>query len=116
MRSLFEPCGSWHVTHAFATGACSQIAGPRFSVWQLVQLSSIVVPTFSSRTFCEPCTLWQDAQVSEPSRTGMCWNRCVLLTTFWWQVAHICCSDAAFSWCAPFGSCTLWHVTQLTLR
>src|SRR5215510_2724872 len=70
-RSLLLPCGSWHVTQALATGACSHRNGPRFSAWQLVQLSSIVVPTFRSRTFCEPCGLWHDPQVSWASRTGM---------------------------------------------
>ena len=44
MRSLLLPCESWQVVQLSATGACSHRNGPRFSVWQLVQLSSTVVP------------------------------------------------------------------------
>ena len=52
-------------------GACSHRNGPRFSAWQLVHASSTVVPTFSSLTFVDPCTLWQEVHSSLPSRTGM---------------------------------------------
>src|SRR3990172_11716616 len=67
MGSLFDPCGSWQVTQLSDTGACSHRYGPRFSAWQLVQLSSIVVPTLSSLTLVEPCTLWHDAHAILPS-------------------------------------------------
>ena len=63
MRSLLLPCESWHVVQLSTTGACSHRNGPRFSVWQLVQLWSTVVPARSSFTFTEPCTLWHDEQV-----------------------------------------------------
>ena len=63
MRSLLLPCESWHVVQLSTTGACSQRKGPRFSVWQLVQLWSTVVAVRSSLTFTEPCTLWHDAHV-----------------------------------------------------
>src|SRR5690349_14536516 len=101
MRSLFEPCGSWHVTQAFATGACSQRYGPRFSAWQLAQLSSIVVPVLSIRTLVDPWTLWHDEQLSAPSRTGMWLNRFCLLTMFRWQVAHTSASLFAFNCLGP---------------
>ena len=71
MRSLLLPCESWQVVQLSTTGACSHRNGPRFSVWQLVQLWSTVVPARSSLTFTEPCTLWHEAQVILPSRTGM---------------------------------------------
>ena len=80
IRSLFDPCGSWQVVQLSVTGACSHRYGPRFSAWQLVQLSSIVVPALSSRTLVLPCVLWQDEQVIPPSRTGICVKRCCLFT------------------------------------
>src|SRR5581483_17301 len=116
MRSLFDPCGSWHVTHALATGACSHRYGPRFSAWQLVHASSTVVPVLSRRTFCVPCTLWHDEQESAPSRTGMWFIRYCLLTMFLWQVAQVSASVFAFSIFAPAGAWTLWQVMQPTLR
>src|SRR4029453_7643138 len=96
MRSLFDPCGSWHDTQEFATGACSHRYGPRFSAWQLAQLSSIVVPVLSSRTFVDPCTLWHDEHDIAPSRTGMWLRRACLFPTLRWQVAQVCISVFAF--------------------
>src|SRR6187397_2553394 len=116
MRSLLEPCGSWHVTQALATGACSHRYGPRFSAWQLVQDSSTVVPTFSSFTLVDPCTLWHEAQSIFPSRSGMWFMRFVLLVTFLWHVAHCAIVLEAFISFGPFAACTLWQLTQPTLR
>ena len=31
----FEPCGVWQFRQLYRTGACSQMNGPRFSVWQV---------------------------------------------------------------------------------
>src|SRR5688572_32513810 len=98
------------------TGACSQRYGPRLSAWQLVQLSSIVVPAFSSLTFVLPCTLWQEAHVSAPSRTGIWLKRCCLFVILRWQLAHCCVTVLALSWAGPFDACTLWHVVQPMLR
>ena len=82
MRSLLDPCGSWQVVQELLTGACSQSNGPRFSLWQLVQAWSIVVPARSSFTLAEPCVLWQDEHTSLSSRTGIWLNRLSLLTMF----------------------------------
>ena len=50
MRSLDDPCGSWHVAQFSRTGACSHSTGPRISVWQVVQLSAIELPVRSALT------------------------------------------------------------------
>src|SRR5512139_3594614 len=116
MRSLFEPCGSWQVAQLSATGACSHMYGPRFSAWQLVQLSSIVVPVFSSFWFELPWTLWHDAHDILPSRTGMWLKRFCLFTIARWHDAHSSDSLFAFSCLSPTGECTLWQLAQPTLR
>src|SRR6187397_640309 len=73
MRSFDEPCGSWQVAQLSRTGVCSQSIGPRISVWQLVQLSAIELPTRRALTLLiEPCGLWQVEHDILPSRTGMC--------------------------------------------
>ena len=72
MRSFDEPCGSWQVAQLSRTGACSHSIGPRISVWQLVQLSTTELPTFSALTLLmEPCGLWHEEHDILPSRTGM---------------------------------------------
>src|SRR5512140_1596720 len=116
MRSLFVPCGSWQVTQAFATGACSHRYGPRLSAWQLAHDSSIVLPVLSSRTFDDPCTLWHDEHDILSSRTGMWFRRYCLLTMLRWQLAQTSTSEAAFRCLAPFDAWMLWHEMQPTLR
>src|SRR5262245_62279278 len=96
MRSFDDPCGSWQVAQLSRTGVCSQTTGPRISVWQLVQLSTIELPTRSDFTLLiDPCGLWQLEHDILPSRTGMCATaRSVLATCTRWQVAHTCVSVA----------------------
>src|SRR5262245_3740150 len=72
IRSLEEPCGSWHVAQFSFTGACSHSIGARISAWQLVQSSLTELPTLSAFTLLiDPCGLWHDVHVILPSRTGM---------------------------------------------
>src|SRR5512138_2796134 len=110
IRSLLDPCGSWQFTQLSTTGACSHSIGPRFSAWQLVQLSLTVVPALSNRTLADPCTLWHEVQLSLPSRTGMWLARFNLFTTFRWHVAHSSASLAAFSCDSPLALWMLWQV------
>src|SRR5262245_56242575 len=119
MRSLEEPWGSWQVAQFSRTGACSQRTGPRISVWQLVQLSAIELPTRRFLTLLiDPCGLWHDEHDSLPSRTGM-WAtaRSVFVTCTLWQVAQSAVSFA-FTRCfsSDFPACTLWHVVHDRLR
>src|SRR5512140_2662953 len=114
MRSLFVPCGSWQVTQAFATGACSHRYGPRLSAWQLAHDSSIVLPVLSSRTFDDPCTLWHEEQDILSSRTGMWFRRYCLLTMLRWQVAQVSASFFARSCFGPSALWTLWQLMQPT--
>ena len=92
MRSFDEPCGSWQVAQLSRTGACSHSMGPRISAWQLMQLSSTVLPVRSAFTLLiEPCGLWHEEHDILPSRTGMCATaRSVLVTCARWQVAQSC--------------------------
>src|SRR6516164_493132 len=120
IRSLFDPCGSWQLVQLSRTATCSQRNGPRFSAWQLAQASVMELPSRSIFTFCEPCGLWQDVHSSLLSLsvpTGMCEDRFTLLTMFWWQALQVSSTVSVFS-CAfsDLGSCTLWQVTQPTLR
>src|SRR5574339_63571 len=117
IRSLLDPCGSWQVTQFSRPTACSNRNGPRFSAWQLAQLSATELPSLSIFTFCEPWGLWQEEHASLPSRTGMCCERCTLFTTFWWHWAHVSIWVSVFS-CAfsDFGACTLWQVRHDRLR
>ncbi len=73
-------------------------------------------PVRSSFTFAAPCTLWQEAQVILPSRTGMWLYFSCLLTIVRWQVAQSAVSLAAFSSLSPFGAWTSWHDVHPTLR
>src|SRR5215467_6642189 len=117
MRSLFDPCGSWHVLQASRTGAWSQRNGPRFSAWQLTHSSLTQLPTLSRRTFVEPCGLWHDVHCILPSRTGIWPKRCSFATSVLWHVAQVSVIVAAFS-CAysDFGLWTEWHVMHDRLR
>src|SRR5512147_856249 len=117
IRSLFEPCGSWHVTQFSRPTACSNRNGPRFSAWQLAQDSAIELPTRSILTLSEPCGLWQEVHSIFPSRTGMCDDLWILLTSFWWQALQVSSCVSALS-CpfSDFGAWTLWHVVHETLR
>ena len=51
------------------TGWCSQRNGPRYSAWQLVQVSLTVFFT-SCAGAVEPCGEWQEVQAILPSRSG----------------------------------------------
>ena len=119
MRSFDEPCGSWHVVQFSRTGACSHRIGPRISVWQLVQLSTTELPTFSALTLLmEPCGLWHDEQDILPSRTGMCATARSVLIDLQAMAgrAHLrlgCLDQLAF---CGLGLCTLWHVVHDRLR
>src|SRR3954469_11555759 len=119
MRSFDEPCGSWQVAQFSRTGACSNSVGPRISVWQLVQLSGMELPTLSALTLLiEPCGLWHAEHDILPSRTGMCAEaRSVFATCARWQVAHSSVCVALTSWrSVDFGLCTLWQVVHDRLR
>src|SRR6478609_4756066 len=120
MRSLFDPCGSWQVTQFSRPTACSHRNGPRFSAWQVAHASVIDVPSLSIFTFCDPCGLWQVVHsILLPffSPTGMWEDLWTLSVSFWWHCTHVSEIDAARS-CplSDFGVCTLWQVTQPTLR
>src|SRR3970040_2179580 len=82
IRSLFEPCGSWHVTQFSRPTACSNRNGPRFSAWQLAQDSAIELPVLSIFTFCDPCGLWQLVHSILASRAGMWDDLWGLLASF----------------------------------
>src|SRR5687768_15238060 len=117
IRPLLEPCGSWQVMQLSRPGACSHRNGPRFSAWQLAQLSLIELPSRSILTFCDPCGLWQVVHSILPSRTGMCAARCSLPTCVLWHCTQVSVWLAFLSCAASdFGSCTLWHVAQDMLR
>src|SRR4051812_27628103 len=94
IRSLDDPCGSWHVAQFSRTGACSNSIGPRISVWQLVQSSATELPVLRFLTLLvEPCGLWHELHAILPSRTGMCATaRSVLATCSRWHVTHSCVS------------------------
>src|SRR5215471_2663024 len=77
-------------------------------------------PSRSIFTFWDPCGLWHVVHsnlLSLSVPTGMCDDRCTLLTTFWWQLLQVSSTVSVLS-CAfsDFGACTLWQVTQPTLR
>jgi hypothetical protein len=117
IRSLEEPWGSWQVVQFSRTGAWSQRNGPRFSAWQLVQNSLTVLPCLSSRTFVEPCWLWQVEHSSLPSRTGMCEERRILAASSRWHWAQVSVTEAILRWpVSDFGVWTLWQETQVMLR
>src|SRR5687767_8072842 len=118
MRSLLDPCGSWHVAQLSPlTPACSNSHGPRLSAWHEAHDSLTVLPVFSSRTLVEPCGLWHDAHSIFPSRTGMWPERSSLATLSRWQDMHVCCWLTALS-CAVVerGLWMLWQLTHETLR
>src|SRR5262245_30388040 len=102
MRSFDDPCGSWHVAQFSLTGACSHNTGPRISVWQVVQLSTMELPTFSALTLLmEPCGLWHDEHDILPSRTGMCATaRSVFETCRRWHLAQTSVCVVFTSWCS----------------
>src|SRR5512132_2734859 len=97
MRSLEDPCASWHVVHPSRTGAWSNRNGPRFSAWQLMQNSVTVDPVFSRRTLVVPCGEWQEVHSIFPSRTGMCDPRCILAALSRWHGAHVVEIDVPFN-------------------
>src|SRR5580704_13240321 len=69
-RGFCVPCGVWQVTQPSAlTGACSNVNGPRTSVWHLVQIwfwSSVDFRLFARKV---PCTSWQSVHLIKPSFT-----------------------------------------------
>src|SRR5215212_4535993 len=91
--------------------------GPRFSAWQLAQVSFNVLPVFSIRTLLEPCGVWQEVQSILPSRTGMCPDFFTFIASCLWQVAQVSPAVTVFN-CAfsDFGLCTLWQVAHETFR
>ena len=42
-----DPCGAWQLVQSSTTGVCSQRNGPRFSAWQVKQVSFTVFLTSS---------------------------------------------------------------------
>src|SRR5206468_662640 len=88
-----------------------------FSVWQLAQLSLIVLPTFSIRTLVEPCGVWQEVHSILPSRSGMWPDFWTFIASCLWQEMQVSVARTVFS-CAfsDFGLWTLWQMTHDTLR
>src|SRR5262249_35965340 len=96
MRSLDDPCGSWHVAQFSRTGAWSHSIGPRISAWHVMHSSPTELPVFRFLTLVsDPCGLWHDEHSILPSRTGMCATaRSVLVTCSRWHVAQTCVTVA----------------------
>src|SRR5438046_6326269 len=62
MFSWFDPCGSWQFAQLSLTGACTQRKGPRFSAWQVKQVSFGEI-SLRSAGVTVPCGLWQEVHV-----------------------------------------------------
>src|SRR5262249_33047751 len=119
MRSLDDPCGSWHVVQFSRTGSCSHSTGPRISVWQLVQASLTELPTLRFLTLLiDPCGLCHELQVILPSGTGLCaLARSVFATCRRWHMTQTWVCVSFPSWCSDdFGLWTLWQVVQDRFR
>src|SRR6185369_8561101 len=58
-----EPCGVWQFMQSSLAEACDHRNGPRFSAWQLKQVSLMVL-FFTSFGPMEPCGLWQSEQAT----------------------------------------------------
>src|SRR5450755_862227 len=117
MRSLFDPCGSWQLAQLSRPAAWSCRNGPRFSAWQLAQVSLMVLPTLSMRTLVEPCGEWQVVQSILPSRTGMWPDFLTFIASCLWQVSQVCTAVTVFSCaCSDFALWTLWQVVHDRLR
>src|SRR5436309_3324574 len=100
MRSMFEPCASWHVVQLSRVTWWSHRNGPRFSAWQVAHASLTELPSRSILTFCDPCGLWQVvhcilAPFSVP--TGLCDDFCTLFTWVRWHCTHVSSTVSVFS-------------------
>src|SRR4051812_46169837 len=111
--AIVVPCGSWQMAQLSCTGGWLFTNGPRFSMWQVKQVSLTV-----SRTSClgvPLCTLWHDEQAILPSTIGWCtgrliWTRCSL-----WQVKQV--SGCVYlSRTGSRAAWALWHELQSTSR
>src|SRR3954468_20300466 len=80
-----EPCGVWQFMQSSLAEACDQRKGPRFSAWQVKQVS-LTVFFFSSLLPTEPCGLWQSEQATLPASIGGVETRCVSARCFLWQL------------------------------
>ncbi len=65
MRLWVAPCGLWQVVQESVTGSCSHKKGPRFSAWQLVQVS--LTDAFASKVAAsEPSGFMATAASHQP--------------------------------------------------
>src|SRR3569832_427172 len=111
-----EPCGVWQFMQSSFADAWFHRNGPRFSAWQLKQVS-LTLAFFSSFGPMEPCGLWQSEHATLPASIGCAEMRCVSARCILWQLAHtsVCVTlvitASSFAW-------TLWqslHVTPFCL-
>src|SRR5580658_2775593 len=113
--ALAEPCGIWQLWQPSSrTGACSNVNGPRLSLWQLKQPGSLAFAILIRPGLKLPWGLWQSTHVIAFSGTRCLKGSANDDFTSMWQLSQRVLISARLRTTSPSGPCACieWHDVQ----